>query len=112
MPAMGKLLPTVMVVAALALSGCASTGVSVQNAEGDQQVAAVQGGNVSTNALPPIGLNGEVQGPTDTSGVAPLQPGDGQVATADSNTATRDLTGGLSIEKLLGRWTVVSGTDQ
>jgi hypothetical protein len=119
-PAMGKLRPLMIVVSALALAGCASTGVAVQNAESDQQLAAVQGGNVQTSALPPIGPNGEVAGPT---AVAPLQPGGTQFANADGtmgapgtdglpNSAGRDLSGGLTIEKLLGRWTVVSGGDQ
>ena len=115
---MGKLLSLLTVVAALALAGCASTGVAVQNANADQQLAPVQGGNVQTSALPPIGPNGEVTGPT--SGIAPLQPGGTQVANADGtpggdglpNSAGRDLSGGLSVEKLLGRWTVVSGIEQ
>jgi len=117
---MGKLLPVLTIISALALAGCASTGVAVQNANADQQLAPVQGGNVQTSALPPIGPNGEVQGPTS---VAPLQPGGTQVANADGtmgapgadglpNSAGRDLSGGLTIEKLLGRWTIVSGTDQ
>jgi Protease inhibitor Inh len=117
---MGKLLSVLTLVSMLALAGCASTGVAVQNAGTDQQLAPVQGGNVQTSALPPIGPNGEVQGPT---GVAPLQPGGTQVANADGttgapggdalpNSAGRDLGGGLTIEKLLGRWTMVSGTDQ
>ena len=116
---MGKLLPVLTIISALALAGCASTGVAVQNANADQQLAPVQGGNVQTSALPPIGPNGEVQGPTT---VAPLQPGGTQLATADGTTPTggdglpnsagRDLSGGLTIEKLLGRWTIVSGGDQ
>ncbi len=125
---MGRLLPVLSVVAALALAGCASTGVSVQNADSDQQLAPVAGGNVSTQALPPIGPNGEVQGGTngETNGMTPASPNDGQtqVANADGsfanvppvgalpNSSGRDLSGGLTIEKLLGRWTVVSGGDQ
>ena len=38
-----------------------------------EQLAPVQGGSVSTTALPPIGPNGEVQGPTPS----PLAPADG-----------------------------------
>jgi hypothetical protein len=114
LPAMGRTLPFLGFVGLLALAGCASTGVDVQNAGDDQQLAPVQGGNVSTTALPPIGPNGQVQGATDAQG-NPLPPG--QVATADTtatlpNSSGRDLTGGLTVEKLLGRWTVVSGTDQ
>lgn len=107
-------------LAALLLAGCASTGVQVSNA-GTEQLAPVQNGNVSTTALPPIGPNGEVQGPTTA-----LPPGSTtttQVATTTGtpvvppvnglpNSTGRDLTGGLTVEKLLGRWTVVSGQDQ
>ena len=112
---MGRTLPILAFVGLLALAGCASTNVDVQNAD-DQQLAPVQGGAVSTTALPPIGPNGQVQGATDAQG-NPLPPG--QVATADPNAGAtlpnssgRDLSGGLTVEKLLGRWTVVSGTDQ
>ncbi len=115
LPAMGRTLPILAFVGLLALAGCASTNVDVQNAD-DQQLAPVQGGAVSTTALPPIGPNGQVQGATDAQG-NPLPPG--QVATADPNAGAtlpnssgRDLSGGLTVEKLLGRWTVVSGTDQ
>lgn len=99
----------------LLLSACASTGVQVANA-GTEQLAPVQTGNVSTSALPPIGPNGEVQGANQ------LPPVDStQVATANTglppagglpNSSGRDLSGGLTVEKLLGRWTVVSGADQ
>lgn len=116
------------VAAALALSGCASTGVTVNNAGQTEQLAPVATGNVSTAALPPIGPNGEVQGNTPsplTPDGLPAAGADGtQTANADGSFATipavgtlpnaagRDLSGGLTIEKLLGRWTVVSGPDQ
>lgn len=109
----------------LVLSGCASTGVTVANANDSEQLGAVQQGSVSTTALPPIGPNGEVQGAQDVNAPPGATPSGGtQVATNDSGTGTlppvgglpsttgRDLTGGLTIEKLLGRWTVVSGQDQ
>ena len=124
---MGKALPALSLLAALLLSGCASTGVSVQNAD-TEQLAPVQGGNVSTAALPPIGPNGEVQGSTDqgSNGMTPAAPNGSQtqVANADGsfatvppvgalpNSAGRDLSGGLTVGKLLGRWTVVSGGAQ
>ena len=113
---------------ALMLSACASTNVRVANAQ-TEQLAPVQSGAVSTTALPPIGPNGEVQGPTtfDANGM-PVAPGDTaaptQVASADGsmtllppvgalpNSSGRDLSGGLTTEKLLGRWTVVSGPNQ
>ena len=105
----------VSLAAALLLAGCASTGIQVSNA-GTEQLAPVQTGSVSTTALPPIGPNGEVQGPTST---LPPTSTTTQVATATvppvnglPNSSGRDLTGGLTVEKLLGRWTVVSGQDQ
>ena len=105
---------------AMLLSACASTNVQVANA-GSEQLGAVQSGNVSTTALPPIGPNGEVQGPNS------LPPANSttQVATTGTPTTTtglppvgapnstgRDLSGGLTVDKLLGRWTVVSGAEQ
>jgi len=106
--------------AALLLSGCASTGIQVANA-GTEQLAPVQNGNVSTTALPPIGPNGEVQGPTATA-LPPVNGQSTQVATTGTpvvppvsglpNSTGRDLSGGLTVDKLLGRWTVVSGQDQ
>jgi len=120
---MNKALPLLGVSAILLLAGCASSRVAVQNYGQTQQLAAVQTGNVSTTALPPIGPNGEVQKP------APLTPDpngdpilDGQAGVSGGLAALpdtsgiastgRDLSGGLTVEKLLGRWTVVSGTDQ
>jgi hypothetical protein len=117
------------------LAGCASSGISTRSVAQAETLAPVEEGNVSTSALPPIGPNGEVQGP------APLEPDTmtpAQIAAADSqagvnaglttanngsfdtlppvgalpNSSGRDLTGGLTVEKLLGRWTVVSGADQ
>ena len=123
----------IALMAAMALSACSTTGVNVANAQPTEQLAPVQTGSVSTSALPPIGPNGEVQTP------ASLQPTDmtpTQIASADSqagvsgsltnsgsidalpavgalpNSSGRDLTSGLTVEKLLGRWTIVSGGDQ
>ena len=117
---MNKGLPLLGVAAILLLAGCASTNVAVSNAGQAEQLGAVQTGSVSTTALPPIGPNGEVQ-----QGVAPLTPTDPLVADVqpgvsggltaaggDFNSTGRDLSGGLTVEKLLGRWTVVSGPDQ
>ena len=108
----------VSLAAALLLSACASTGIQVSNA-GTEQLAPVQTGSVSTTALPPIGPNGEVQGPTTalpptstTTQVATTGPLVTAPANGLPNSSGRDLTGGLTVEKLLGRWTVVSGQDQ
>ena len=99
------------IAASLLLTGCASTGITVNNAGQSEQLAPVQSGNVQTTSLPPIGPNGEVQGP------APLTPDATQTADAlpAANTppaSARDLSGGLTVEKLLGRWTIVSGQAQ
>ena len=122
----------VLSAAVLSLTACASTGVAVSTAGDSEQLAPVNGGNVQTGALPPIGPNGEVQGPSDGTTVPPggtipplgASPNGTQVAATNPSTTTlpgpgalpnssgRDLTGGLTVEKLLGRWTVISGTDQ
>ena len=124
---MNKGLPLLGVAAILLLAGCSSTRVAVDNYGQAEQLGAVQTGSVSTSALPPIGPNGEVQQgvppltPTDPNAVDPLtadtQPGVSggiQTASADPGFSStgRDLSGGLTVEKLLGRWTVVSGADQ
>jgi hypothetical protein len=119
----------VPVALSLLLAACASSGVTVNNAQ-TEQLAPVQTGSVSTTALPPIGPNGEVQGPAplDSNGMTPATPAGTEttynVANADGsidavpavgalpNSSGRDLAGGLTVEKLLGRWTVVSGGDQ
>ncbi len=87
-PAMGRTLPLLGLLGVLALAGCASTGVSVQNAGADQQLAPVQGGDVQTAALPPIGPNGEVQGPStpEQNGMTPAAG-----STAHTQTATSRL---------------------
>ncbi|MEO6012288.1 MAG: AprI/Inh family metalloprotease inhibitor [Devosia sp.] len=131
---MNKGLSLLGLVAVLVLSGCASTRVAVSNIGADQQLAPVQTGSVSTTALPPIGANGEVQTPEQiaaANGMPAANGGDvvngnGTFTTAaaggsfDSvpavgalpNSSGRDLSTGLTVEKLLGRWTVVSGADQ
>ncbi len=125
---MMKSLPLLGVAAIMVLAGCSSSRVAVQNyGQQAEQLAPVQTGSVSTTALPPIGPNGEVQGPGPLTPIDPNAPAGAngtQVATADGsfttlppvgttpNAAGRDLGGGLTVEKLLGRWTVVSGADQ
>ena len=121
---MNKALPLLGAAALLVLAGCASTSnVAVSNAGQAEQLAPIQSGSVQTTALPPIGPNGEVQQgvggpppltPTDPL-VADVQPGvSGSLTSAggDFNSTGRDLSGGLTVEKLLGRWTVVSGAQQ
>lgn len=129
---MNKALPLLGLAAALLLAGCSSTRVAVSNVGGPTEtLAPVQTGSVSTSALPPIGPNGEVA-PLTTPDPNALPSGDSQLgvsgglqtASADGsftslpavgsapNASGRDLTGGITVEKLLGRWTVVSGGNQ
>ncbi len=127
---MNKALPILGLAAALLLAGCSSTRVAVSNAGQTEQLAAVQTGSVSTSTLPPIGPNGEVAPLTPTPDPNALPSSDqqlgvsGGLAAADGSFTTlppvgsqpgaagRDLTGGITVEKLLGRWTVVAGATQ
>lgn len=132
---MNRALPIIGLAALLLLAGCSSTRVAVSNAgaSGAEQLAPVQTGSVSTSALPPIGPNGEVQGPAPLTPVDPNNPfaGDAQAGVSGSLTASNDgsfqtlpavgtqpnstgrnLNGGLTVEKMLGRWTVVAGSNQ
>lgn len=68
------------------------------------------GGQTGPSSLPPMG---DPLAPPAT-GVASADP---SFVTLDSvgsmpNTSGRDLTGGLTVAKLLGGWTIVSGADQ
>src|ERR1700759_3821162 len=105
----------VLSAAVLSLTACASTGVTVNTVgQQDEQLAPVNSGNVQTAALPPIGPNGEVQGPNSQTTVPPggtipplTNPNGTQVAAvtppstttlpsagALPNSSGRDLTGG------------------
>jgi hypothetical protein len=104
-------------------------------------VAPVQDSAVSSNSLPPIGANANAQvadAPPDQAKLpgndpsgnntgdpglvasnAPQgsTPGQGSFVSLNDvgkvpNSTGRDLTGGLTVEKLLGGWTVVSGATQ
>lgn len=123
-----------IVAGGLALAACSTTGsgVTTTNIATSEQLAPMQTSSVSTEALPPIGQDGMVaSAPLDAPGQIgdPAQPGaasdptlqtadaDGSFVTLDAvgqlpNASGRDLTGGLTVEKLLGGWTIVSGADQ
>ncbi|MBK8084367.1 MAG: AprI/Inh family metalloprotease inhibitor [Devosia sp.] len=129
-------------VVALALGGCASSGVRTANIS-TESITPIQNTPVTSSNLPAIGQDGEVQTadagmpgqPTDLEQPAALNPTlqppvdqfgqPVQVASTDDtsfvtldavgavpNTPGRDLNGGLTIEKLLGGWTIVSGAEQ
>ena len=120
---------SVAVIASLALAGCASSGVTARNIATTESITPIQNTPVASSNLPAIGGNGEMQtadagGLTQPAPLDPSLPPVTQVASNDSSFVTlgsvgsvpdvpgRDLTSGLSIEKLLGGWTVVAGADQ
>lgn len=112
---------------ALALSGCASSGVTTTSIASTENITPIQNTPVATSDLSV--LPGSSVQQASLAQPAPLgAPGQlGQpalVANADGSFATlgavggvpsapgRDLSTGLTIEKLLGGWTVVSGAEQ
>lgn len=121
---------------ALVLAGC-STGsqrVATRNLGQPEQLQPIQDGAVASANLPTIGQSGQTQTaqlgtPASPEQVNPALTGepvlggtqtasaDGSFVTLDSvgsvpNAPGRDLSGGLTIEKLLGGWTIVSGAQQ
>ncbi len=122
----------VMVAGALALAACSTTsGITTTNIATAEQLAPVDSSSVSTGSLPPIGQDGAMQ-TVDNSGQLgepaagsdALPSDETQTASTDGsfvnvspvgalpNSSGRDLTGGLTVEKLLGGWTIVAGADQ
>lgn len=109
---------------ALALSGCASSGVTTTSIASTENITPIQNTPVATSDLSV--LPGSSVQQASLAQPAPLgAPGQlgqpAQVANADGSFATlgavpsapgRDLSTGLTIEKLLGGWTVVSGAEQ
>jgi hypothetical protein len=112
---------------ALALSGCASSGVTTTSLASTENITPIQNTPVASsdlNALPGSTVQqASLAQPTPLG--APGQIGEpAQVANADGSFATlggvgsvpqapgRDLSTGLTVDKLLGGWTVVSGAEQ
>lgn len=115
----------------LSLSACtmSSMGNQTRVASAPENLPPVQSSSVQSGQLPPlngqpgqVGPNGERIGPDGLPMTAPgAQPGevgapasDGSFADLGSDGLTpgatgRDLSGGLSIEKLLGGWTLITG---
>lgn len=103
----------------LLLSGCLGATddrpINTLGAAQPEQLAPVADAPVNQNNLPP--LPGQTELPTyDGGGPQPLQTADagGSFTTVNAPGMAgppggRDLAGGLSIEKLLGRWTITSG---
>jgi len=111
---------------ALVLSGCASSGVTTTSLASTETITPIQNSSVASsdlNALP--GSTVQQASLAQPAPLTPGQPAPGQigqpVANADGSFATlgsvpqasgRDLSTGLTVEKLLGGWTVVSGAEQ
>jgi hypothetical protein len=109
---------------ALALSGCASSGVTTTSLASTETITPIQNSAVASSdlgALPGSTVQqASLAQPTPLG--APGQIGEpAQVANADGSFATlgsvpqapgRDLSTGLTVDKLLGGWTVVSGAEQ
>lgn len=117
--------------AALVLSGCASSGVTTSSTAYTENITPIQNTPVAStdlNALPGTQVQQAAVG--TPAPLVPGQPAPGsigqpvQVASADGSFATlnapgavptastRDLSTGLTVEKLLGGWTVISGAEQ
>lgn len=122
-------------LATLTLAACGTMGTSptVNTLGQPQPVQPVQTSQVNSAALPPIAGSVVQQDPasiapglTGTPVLGGVQQQPLQTASADGSFVTlgdagtagaippggRDLTGGLTIEKLLGGWNVTSGADQ
>ena len=109
---------------ALALGGCASSGVTTSSIASTETITPIQNSAVASSdlgALPGSTVQqASLAQPTPLG--APGQIGEpAQVANADGSFATlgsvpqapgRDLSTGLTVDKLLGGWTVISGADQ
>lgn len=118
---------SVAVIATLALAGCASSGVTTRNIATTENITPIQNTPVASSNLPALGDSSTVQTadnnsltqPTPLDPSLPAQPAsnDGSFVTLGSvgsvpDVPGRDLTSGLTIEKLLGGWTVVAGAEQ
>lgn len=125
-----------MLVLTATLAGCSTFGSdqNITTSQAPDQVAPVQDSSVSSDSLPPIGAQAgtnsvQVSGGAGVGqdpGLANGNPPPMQTANANGSFVTlndagnpastagtsRDLSGGLTIEKLIGGWTVSSGAAQ
>lgn len=112
---------------AILLAGCSTTrfGASATSSAPPEQLQPVATSTVQSETLPPLGGSNAPQsgpGPYDTgTNVASVGADgtatNGSFSTLDNSGApvpgsTRDLSGGISVQKLLGAWTVLSGADR
>lgn len=114
--------------AALVLSGCSTSRFSSSRitTRQPQQLQPISNSQVQSQNLPPIGQDGQLT--SSQSGFGFGQSADpglvGQTVNADGsivalngvgalpNTSGRDMSGGVSVAKMLGAWTVIAGSDQ
>lgn len=115
-------------VTALVLSGCSSSRFASSRitTRQPQQLQPITNSQVQSQNLPPIGQNGQLT--SSQTGFGFGQSADpgliGQTVNADGsivalngvgtlpNTSGRDMSGGVSVTKMLGAWTVIAGSDQ
>lgn len=110
---------------ALMLSGCASSGVTTQSIASTENITPIQNTPVASSDLG--ALPGTQVQSASLASPAPLSPGqigqpaqvasDGSFVTLDAvgsvpSATGRNLSTGLTTEKLLGGWTIVSGQEQ
>ena len=114
---------SIAVVAALAvaLSGCASSGVTTSSVGPTETLTPIQNTPVATSDLSVLPGSNVQPAPLTAPGQigqpAQVASANGSFVTLDSvgsvpSAPGRDLSTGLTIEKLLGGWTVVSGAEQ
>lgn len=122
-------------LAALALAGCSSSGVTTRSLAQPEQLTPLPSSQVASTNLPSLGdppagpvepgltgdpVLGGIQQPAPLGDSLQASGGvgaDGSFVSLDSvgsvpSTPGRDLSGGLTIEKLLGGWTVIAGGEQ
>lgn len=125
----------VLLSTAVLVAGCTSSrfGTSVARTAPPEQLQPVASSSVQSQALPPLSGSAGASGSTSVSGSA--NPGriydgsttgsgsvttanagaDGSFTTLDSTgtpiaSSSRDLSGAITVRKLLGTWTIVSGS--
>ena len=127
-----------IVAMALATAACSTGSVATRTTGQPEQLTPIQSSPVASRDLPPIGGQGQasvaatpgqmtpaLSGQPVLGGVQPAPLGDPlQTASADGSFVSldavgtvpsapgRDLSGGLTIEKLLGGWTVIAASER
>lgn len=107
--------------AALVLSGCSTSRFgNGRVTRQPEQLQPISNSQVQSQNLPPIGQNGTQIGigfgdSADPSLLGQTTNADGSIVDGVGtlpNTSGRDMSGGVSVAKMLGAWTVIAGTDQ